>query len=412
MKYIQTTACRKILALKKRLKVVQGGSSAGKTLATLLIFIDKAQSRSGYLSSVVSETVPHLKRGAIRDFLNIIEGHGYYDEKRWNKTDFIYTFETGSKIEFFSAESSEKVRGPRRNGDLFMNECNNMSYETYRQLAIRTEGDIYLDYNPVAEFWVNEEIIDKKKDHDFIILTYRDNEGLPQVIVDEIESGKDDKNFWDVYGLGITGSVAGQIYKDWAIIDSIPHEARLIAYGLDFGYKNDPTAICAIYYLNGGYIVDEITYQKGLLNNQIADIIKSLPTAPVIADSAEPKSIDELRLYGITVLSANKGKGSVSQGIQFVQSQRMSITKNSTWFIKSYRNYLNIIDGDGKITNKPSHKWSDGMDSVRYGMQIKGPHTPYIPYEQPAYERPGLNSDGGILSSIDAFDGERPHRAV
>lgn len=397
MKYIQTTACKKILSLQKRLKIIQGGSSAGKTLAILLIFIDKAQARSGYLSSVVSETVPHLKRGAIRDFLNIMEGHGYYDEKRWNKTDFIYTFETGSKIEFFSAESSDKVRGPRRNGDLFMNECNNMGYETYRQLAIRTEGDIFLDYNPVAEFWVNEELIDKKKDNDFIIVTYKDNEGLPQVIVDEIESGMDDKNFWDVYGLGITGSVAGQIYKDWAFIESVPHEARLLAYGLDFGYKNDPTAICAIYYFNGGYIVDEITYQKGLLNNQIADLFKALPTAPVIADSAEPKSIDEMRLYGLTMIPATKGKGSVSQGIAFVQSQRMSITKNSTWFIKSYRNYLNIIDKDGKTTNEPSHKWSDGMDAVRYGMQIKGSLEKPIEYIQPAYQRSGFDSDGSVV---------------
>lgn len=390
MKYLQTTASKKILALQKRTKVIQGGSSAGKTIAILLIFIDRAQSKGGYLSSVVSETLPHLKRGAIRDFLNIMEGHGYFDAKRWNKSDFIYTFETGSKIEFFSAESSDKVRGPRRNGDLFINECNNIGYETYRQLAIRTEGEIFLDYNPVAEFWVNEEIINKRKEHDFIIVTYRDNEGLPQVIVDEIESGKDDKNFWDVYGLGITGSIAGQIYKDWAFIEEIPHEARLLSYGLDFGYKNDPTAICAIYYLNGGYIVNEVAYQKGLLNNQIADIIKALPTAPVFADSAEPKSIDELRLYNLTVMPSTKGKGSVSQGIAFVQSQRMSITKNSVWFIKSYRNYLNIIDKDGKLTNEPSHKWSDGMDSVRYGMQIKQNLTPDVPYVQKPYEGPGL----------------------
>ena len=396
MKYILTTTGKKIISLKQRLKVIQGGSSAGKTISVLQIFIDRAQSRSGYLSSVVSETLPHLKRGALRDFLNIMEGHGYFDAKRWNKTDFIYTFETGSKIEFFSAESSDKVRGPRRNGDMFLNECNNISYETYRQLAIRTEGEIFLDYNPVAEFWVQEEIINKHKPHDFIIVTYRDNEGLPQVIVDEIESGKDDKNFWDVYGLGITGTIAGKIYKDWATIDSIPHEARLIAYGLDFGYKNDPTAICAIYYLNGGYIVDEIAYQKGLLNNQIADILKALPTAPIIADSAEPKSIDEMRLYGLTIIPATKGKGSVSQGIAFVQSQRMSITKTSVWFLKSYRNYLNIIDKDGNITNEPSHKWSDGMDAVRYGMQIKFAREEPAPYVQLPYEAPGLQSSQEI----------------
>jgi phage terminase large subunit len=190
MKFIATTALKKILALKKRLKIIQGGTSASKTISILTIFIDRAQSRKGHLSSVVSETLPQLKRGAIRDFLNIMEGHGYYKDDCWNKTDFIYTFETGSKIEFFSADSPDKVRGPRRNGDLFLNECNNIQYDTYTQLAIRTEGDIYLDYNPVAEFWVQEEVI-PKLDHDFLILTYKDNEGLPQSIINEIESRKD-----------------------------------------------------------------------------------------------------------------------------------------------------------------------------------------------------------------------------
>ena len=410
MQYKQTTAVKKIQALKRRLKIIQGGSSAGKTIATLLIFIDRAQSRKNVLSSVVSETLPHLKRGAIRDFLSIMEGHGYFDAKRWNKTDFIYTFETGSKIEFFSADSSDKVRGPRRNGDLFLNECNNISYETYRQLAIRTEGELFLDYNPVAEFWVNEEIINKKKEHDFLIVTYKDNEGLPQVIVDEIESGKDDANFWNVYGLGIMGTVAGRIYNGWKVVKEIPHEARLIAYGLDFGYKRDPTAICAIYYYNGGYIVNEISYQKGLYNNNIADIFKSLPSAPIIADSAEPKSIDELRLYGLTVIPATKGKGSVSQGIAFVQSQAVSITESSVMFIKSYRNYLNVVDKDGNITNEPSHTWSDGMDAVRYGMQIKQPLSPQKEYVQLPYESPGLQASAEMAETPPPMP-FTPHRA-
>src|SRR3990167_3525768 len=191
----ETTALRKIQNLQKRLKIIQGGSSAGKTIAVLLILIDRAQSKKGILSSVVSETMPHLRRGAMRDFLNIMESHGYFKEANWNKSEFTYTFETSSKIEFFSADSSDKVRGPRRNGDLFMNECNNISYDNYTQLAIRTEGSIYLEYNPVASFWVQEEII-PKLDHDFLILTYKDNEALPAPIVQEIESRKDNKNFW------------------------------------------------------------------------------------------------------------------------------------------------------------------------------------------------------------------------
>ncbi len=382
MKFRETTALRKILGLKKRLKIIQGGTSASKTISILMIFIDKAQSRKGYLSSVVSETMPHLKRGAIRDFINIMESHGYYNEKNWNRSDFIYTFETGSRIEFFSADSSDKVRGPRRNGDLFMNECNNISFETYTQLAIRTEGDIFLDYNPVAEFWVNTEVM-PKLDHDFLILTYLDNEGLPETIIKEIESRKENKNFWKVFGLGELGDAEGKIYKDWKIIDEIPHEARLERYGLDYGYTNDPTSIVAVYKYNEGYILDEITFQKGLANKQIADIILNQPLAIVVADSAEPKSNDELVSYGVNVLPANKGQGSVLQGIQYVQRQRISVTKRSVNVIKEYRNYLWKTDPNGKIVNEPEHQFSHSMDAIRYALESNKP-VDYLTSEQRA----------------------------
>lgn len=387
MKYRQTTAVNKINAMKKRLKIIQGGSSAGKTIAILLIFIDIAQRRKNLVLSVVSETMPHLRRGAMRDFLNIMEGHGYYQEANWDKTNSIYTFETGCKIEFFSVDSPSKVRGPRRH-HLFMNECNNIPFDAYTQLAIRTEGDIYLDYNPTAEFWVHSEIIQKEMDHDFVIVTYKDNEGLPASIVKEIESRKDDKYFWTVFGLGQLGEIEGRIYKEWKIIDDIPHEARLISKGLDFGYTNDPTGLCDIYYYNGGYIIDELAYQTGLLNKQISDVIKRSTTAPTIADSAEPKSIDELRLYGLTVLPATKGKGSLSQGIAFVQQQRISITKRSVNFIKEYRNYMWRKDSNGSFTDEPEHAFSHGMDAIRYGLQIKQNLNPQKPYVQPKYETP------------------------
>ena len=373
MEFKHTTALDKILALKSRVKIVQGGSSAGKTIAILLILMDIAQTQKGLLLSVVSETMPHLKRGAIRDFLNIMEFHKYFKEDRWNRSDFIYTFETGSKIEFFSADSSDKVRGPRRD-ILFINECNNISYETYTQLAVRTKIDIYLDYNPVAEFWAITDL-KGKENHDFTILTYLDNEGLPETIVKEIESRRESKNFWKVYGLGELGDMEGKIYKDWDIIDDIPHEARLERYGLDFGYSNDPTAIVAIYYYNGGYILDEITHKKGLSNKQIADILNNQENSVlVVADSAEPKSIDEIKDYGINILGAKKGPGSVNQGIQYVQAQQISVTKRSTNIIKAYRNYLWKTDKEGKIINEPDHYLSDQMDSVRYGMDDLRPN--------------------------------------
>lgn len=400
MKYVATTALKKIRAMKKRLKIIQGGSSAGKTIAILLILINKAQTERLKTISVVAESVPHLKRAAMRDFLNIMEGHGYFKEENWDRTNYIYTFETGSVIEFFSADNPSKVKGPRRD-ILFENECNHLSFDIHTQLVIRTNEEIYLDYNPSASFWVHEEIIPKNNDHDFIILTYKDNEGLPKTIVDEIESRKGNKNFWKVYGLGELGNAEGVIYSNWAIIDELPHEARLERYGLDFGYTNDPTAIVAVYYYNGGYILDEITFQKGLSNKQIADILANIDHALVIADSAEPKSIDELKSYGINILPCEKGRDSVRNGIALVQDQKISVTKRSTNIIKEYRNYLWATDKQGAVLNVPESGFDHSLDAVRYAVAsiVKvGTPSPRDLYqvEQQRYERTQARADFGI----------------
>lgn len=373
--FIQTTATNKIIKLNKRIRAIQGGSSASKTISIILYLIALAQSdKEKTLTSIVSESIPHLKRGAIRDFKNIMQTHKYWKDSLWNQTDSIYTFETGSQIEFFSTDNGDKLRGARRDR-LFMNECNNIPFEAFEQLEIRTKDFVFLDWNPSNEFWFYTEILNKRNDVDHIILTYKDNEALDKQIVDALEQRQNRKGWWQVYGLGQLGEVEGKIYKNWQIIDGIPHEARLERYGLDFGYTNDPTGIVAIYYYNGGYIFDEITYQKGLSNKNIVDILKDLPVAPVIADSAEPKSIDEIRSYGITVLPAVKGQDSVRQGIQFVQSKQCSITKNSVNLIKEYRNYLWKVDKDGKILNVPDGGLDHLLDAIRYGMSsIKKPY--------------------------------------
>lgn len=377
MPYIETTALHKLLKLRKRIKGIQGGTSASKTISIVQIFIDKAQSdKTPKISSITSESIPHLKRGALRDFKNIMQEHGYWKPERWNATDFIYTFETGSIIEFFSLDMPHKVRGPRRHR-LFINEANNIPKETYDQLEIRTSEEIWLDWNPTISFWWHEDIM-PTQDVDFEILTYKDNEALDASIIQSIESRKANKNWYAVYGLGQLGEVEGKVYTDWQVIDEIPHEARLERYGLDFGYSNDPTSIVAIYYYNGGYILDEITYQKGLSNKQIADILLNLPKSLVIADSAEPKSIDELKLYGINVLPVTKGKDSVTQGIQYVQSQRISITKRSINGLKEYRNYMWETDRDGRILNEPIDLWNHFLDAVRYGFDALR-HTDVTP---------------------------------
>jgi len=369
-----TTATRKILALKKRIRAVCGGTSASKTISILLYLIDKAQSSNNKLISVVSESMPHIKKGAERDFKNIMQSHKYWKESSWNATDHIYTFETGSKIEFFSADQSDKCRGPRRD-ILFINEANNIPFEAYNQLEVRSNDEVWLDWNPTNEFWFYTDILNNPlMEVDFITLTYKDNEALSENIVKSIESRKSNKSWWTVYGLGQLGEVEGKIYTGWQIIDDIPHEAKLMRRGLDYGYSNDPTTIIDIYYYNGGYILDEQLYQKGMSNQQIADFIKNLPEPQTLVkpDSAEPKSNDELKLYGINLIPVTKGKDSVNQGIQHVQNQKISMTKRSVNLIKEYRNYMWETDKDGKILNVPIDAFNHALDATRYGFEGLG----------------------------------------
>jgi len=403
MAYSITTATKRVATLKKRIRAVAGGTSASKTISILLWLIQLAQTdEKGTLTSIVSESIPHLKRGAITDFKNIMQEHKYWKDSNWNATDMVYKFETGSRIEFFSADNGDKLRGARRDR-LFINEANNVTFDAFTQLEVRTKEFVYLDWNPTNEFWFYTDVI-KGDNVEFITLTYLDNEALDQRIIESIESRRNNKGWWKVYGLGQLGEVEGKIYRDWQIIDEIPHEARLERYGLDFGYSNDPTAIVAIYYYNGGYILDEICYQKGLSNKQIADIMLNIDKKVIIADSAEPKSIDEIRAYGLTILPANKGKDSVNQGIQLVQDQRISITKRSVNIIKEYRNYLWETDKEGKILNIPISIFNHTLDAIRYALQslikpLNSKDEPILADWQPISEyegRPIDNRETGI----------------
>jgi len=319
------------------------------------------------LTSIVSESFPHLRRGAERDFLNIMKDHHIFKDIQWDKTNHVYTFDTGSKIEFFSVDQSEKVRGARRDR-LFINEANNVKFLSFEELEVRTKDYIFLDYNPTNEFWLFTDVIPKRTDHEQIILTYKDNEALSSDIVASIEQRKGRKDWWQVYGLGQLGVIEGRIYRDWIIIDEVPEDAKLECYGLDYGYSNDPTAIVGIYKWNNGYIFDELAYQKGLSNKQIADILLNQKTAPVVPDSAEPKSNDELKLYGLTVVPSAKGKDSVCNTIQLVQDQVIYVTKRSVNVIKEYRNYLWEVDKSGVILNVPERQFKHAMDAGGYGL--------------------------------------------
>lgn len=378
--FVDTSATRRIFELKKRIRAVAGGTSASKTISIIVWLIDYCQIKQEKekLATVTSESLPHLKKGAMLDFENIMKDRGYWDDNRWNKSDHVYTFETGNKLEFSSFDTYGKAHGARRDV-LFVNEGNNMPYNIVDQLITRTREIVWLDWNPTSEFWFYQEMLGKRDDIDFITLTYKDNEALDPVTIAEIETHRNNKNWWTVYGEGKLGNVEGRIYTNWRIIKDISPQARLVRYGLDFGYSVDPTVIVAIYYLNGELIIDEVTYQKGLSNRTIADILINRERALVVADSAEPKSIDEIASYGVNIIGAKKGAGSVSQGIQYVQDQKIAITERSVKTLKGYRNYLFKQDNDGRYTNDPDdtvHEWSNPMDAVRYGMTSLKPSEP------------------------------------
>ena len=374
--FVMTTAISKILNMQSRKKIIQGGTSASKTFGTLAILIQKAiTSRVPIEISVVSESTPHLRRGAIKDFLKLLEMQGMYSDAQWNRTTLKYTFDNKSYMEFFSVEQGDKLRGARRNV-LYVNEANNVPYEAYQQLSIRTDGDIYIDFNPTNRFWAHTKVL-VDADAELIILTYKDNEALSENIVKEIEMNKVKaetsayyKNWWNVYGLGQIGSIEGACIKEYDTIDSVPAEAELLGVGLDFGYTNDPTAIVTMYKYNGGYIYDEIAYKTNLLNGDIVSILKinNLQNELIIADSSEPKSIAQMnQLIGSNnVLGVTKGKDSIVNGIALINQNKITVTRNSTNLISELQNYVWLKDREGNTINKPIDKYNHIIDAMRY----------------------------------------------
>lgn len=364
----RTTATNKVLALKSRTKIIQGGTSASKTYSILAVLIDKAIKQQLEIS-IVAESIPHLRRGAMRDFVKILKWTNRYYDEQFNKSYLTYQLKNGSTFEFFSADDASKLRGARRD-ILYINECNNVTFESYNELAIRTKKEIYLDFNPANEFWVHNELKDQP-DTDFLILTYLDNEALDKSIVTEIEKNRDKaktssywQNWWNVYGLGQVGSLQGVVFDNWQIIDTIPIEARLLGIGLDFGYTNDPTAMVEVYNWNGNRIVNELVYQQGMVNS---DIAKLLPTnVSIYADSSEPKSIEEIRRFGKMISGVTKGQDSINFGIQVMQGQEYLVTSQSTNLIKELRSYCWATDKTGIRLNKPIDTNNHAIDALRY----------------------------------------------
>jgi phage terminase large subunit len=374
MEFKYTTAISRIRRMTARKKVIQGGTSAGKTLAILAVLIDIAAKKKTEIS-VVSESIPHLRRGAIKDFAKVMQWTGRWVADRWNKTLLTYHFANGSIIEFFSADSEARLRGARRQV-VYINEANNIDFESYYQLAIRTSEAIYIDFNPTHEFWAHTEVL-PEQDAELVILTYNDNEALPDTIKRDIELNRTKAetsaywaNWWKVYGLGQVGTLQGAIYEDFEVVEGIDvSRAKFVALGLDWGFSNDPTALVAIYRQGDCLLIQELLYATGLTNQDIADKLRSLGITrawEIVADSAEPKSIEEIYRLGFNIKPAEKGPDSVRNGIDILKRFKLQVTKDSTNLIKELRSYTWATDKEGKNTGVPIDSFNHACDAMRY----------------------------------------------
>jgi len=358
------------LSGKYRRTLNEGGTSSSKTYSILQELILIAQySKRPLLTSVVSESLPHLKRGCIRDFMTIMAED--FDGNRYNRSEHIYDFGK-AKIEFFPADEPSKMRGGRRD-ILFINEANNISYDAYRELDIRTRMFTFMDWNPVSEFWAHEHGLITSPENAYIHSTYQDAlDVLPQEVIDNIESNRDkDPNWWNVYGLGKLGKVEGLVYPFFSQVNELPHGE--IFYGLDFGFSTDVTALVRNVIVGDSLYSQELIYERGLTNQDIAFRMEELGvlkhSEEIFADSAEPKSIQEIYLLGFNIKPCVKGPGSVEFGHQKVRQYKQCWTKDSLNCIKEQRNFRYLPDKNGKLTDKTTHIWSHGIgDARRYAV--------------------------------------------
>jgi phage terminase large subunit len=350
----------------KRYIVNSGGTRSGKTFAVLTVLYNIALTRK-VLISIVSETFPHLRKGAIRDFELILQNAKAWQPEQWAKGESTYTLPNGSKIEFFSVDSPGKVHGPARD-ILFINEGQSINYEIARHLFVRTKGTIFVDFNPTHEFWAHTELQNDPAT-EWIHSTYLDNPFLEPEQVREIERNRKNENWWRVYGEGLVGQYEGLIFPEIELVDEMPgHESF---YGLDFGYTNDPSSLVQVQLSGEAIYLNELVYETGLRN---IDLSKKMADAgltkqdSIFADSAEPKSIDDLYYYGWNVYPAEKGRDSIMYGIDLMRQYTIRITKQSINLIKEFRNYRYDQDKEGNNLNKPIDTWNHGIDAARYAV--------------------------------------------
>jgi phage terminase large subunit len=381
MKQIQTNVVFELLQKSKsKITCLQGGSRSGKTYNTLLwIIFSYCHKNTGKVISICRKTLPSLKASVLRDFLEILRNNELYSEIYHNKTSNEYWL-NGNLIEFFSLDMGSRVRGRKRDL-LFINEANEIDYEAWNQLLFRTDGNIIIDYNPHDQFhWIYDKVLERD-DATLHISTFMDNPFLSNTLQTEIKRLKDtDPDYWRVYGLGLRGQSRSLVFK-FHVCDSIPATAKLISRGLDFGFASDPSALCATYIDGDNMYTQELLYEKGLTNQDLAKEFVRLGLDrrdELFADSSEPKSIEEIHRMGWNV--KGKKKYEINYGIDLIRRYKLHVTKDSTNALKELENYKYIEDRNGNPTNKPVDKFNHFCDALRYSVVHKLSYPNYGRY--------------------------------
>ena len=373
---IQTSKTFLDLLNNDRIAILQGGTRSGKSYSAIQYLITKALEDSGIAVSIVRKSFPSLRISALRDFKTILKEWGIWEEDNWYASENSYTFDNGSVIEFLSVQDSERRKGTKRNY-LFIDEANELNYEDYFQLSIRTTDKIILAYNPSfpTNHWIFTQVLTHPEAKRYVT-TFLDNPFLDENIAKEIERLKDTSpSYYKIYGLGLEGVVEGLIFDNVEVIDIIPDTAELMGYGIDFGYTNDPTALVALWKTEDGILFDEICYMKGLLSNQIANFIKAAYNQwgrkEVIADSADPRLIEEIFRNGINIKPCIKGPDSILAGIDTMKQHKIYLTKKSENMVNEFYSYTFKKDKNEVFLNEPVDTLNHAIDAARYISTFK-----------------------------------------
>ena len=370
----RTTAINKMMAMTKRKRVIQGGTSSGKTYGIIPILINYATENPRQRITIVAESIPAVKDGAVKIFKDIMFETNRWIESHWIGNPMEYTFGNGTIIQFKSFDSIGKAKASGKRDVLFLNEANHISFEIADALMIRSK-QTWIDFNPDNEFWAHTEVM-PEHNAEFLLLTYKDNEAIPpetledlQIKIEKAKTSDYWKNWCRVYVDGEIGSLQGTVFENWQQCEAIPNEAEFLSYSIDWGFTNDPSVLTACYRFNGALYFKELIYQTGLTNSDIIDKLKELGVQRnqmIVADSAEPKSIEDLRRAGYRIEGAKKGPDSIRNSIDTLQQYEMFITKDSLNAIKELRNYKWATDKDGNMLNVPIDSQNHFCDCIRY----------------------------------------------